>query len=263
MKKKPPNRAAAPACGPQYQMSPIGVIRSCYGQKFGIPRQAGLVPSARAEIEIFPPLNRPEAFDGLASFSHIWVLFLFHAHAQRGWSARVRPPRLGGNRSVGLFASRTAFRPNPIGLSAVELLKIGFADQQLKLIVAGGDFLQGTPVVDIKPYLPWCDSLPSSRGGYAHQPPGLKRPVVFADPAADQCDALASDQRPHLKALIAETLAADPRPAYQDQTEPLRTYGMHLYDLNIRWQVTATAVRVIAVEAQTKADRPKEPKSPS
>lgn len=150
---------------------PIGVIRSCFREKFGIPRQAGLVAEAPATLEIMAPYNRAEAFRGLAEFSHVWIVFLFHDINRDGWRPTVRPPRLGGNKRVGVFATRSGYRPNPIGLSAVALEKITQESGKLRLHLTGGDFLDGTPVLDVKPYVPYADRLPAATGGFAAAPP--------------------------------------------------------------------------------------------
>ena len=128
-------------------LEPIGIVHSCFKEKFGIPRQAGLVREARATLELLPPFDRPEAVRGLESFSHIWIVFIFHANCRQSWKPTVRPPRLGGNRRMGVFASRSGFRPNPLGISAVELAALRFPDNRVVLDIRGGDLLDGTPVV--------------------------------------------------------------------------------------------------------------------
>jgi tRNA-Thr(GGU) m(6)t(6)A37 methyltransferase TsaA len=163
----------------QFSLSPIGTIHSCYGEKFGIPRQPGLVKSATATLELLPPYNSPDALRGLDGFSHLWVIFLFHQSTRNQWKATVRPPRLGGNERVGVFASRSNFRPNPIGLSVVELLTV----EGTQLHLGGGDFLDGTPVLDIKPYLPYADCIPSATGAFATRTPEPVNTVECPDEA--------------------------------------------------------------------------------
>ena len=145
-----------------FQFAPIGVIHSCFGEKFGIPRQPGLVPAARATLELLPPYNQPAAVRELAGFSHLWLIFVFHGIPWGQWQPTVRPPRLGGNRRLGVFASRSPFRPNPIGLSAVRLLR----REGCVLHVADVDMLDDTPLLDIKPYVPEFDAHPSAKAGW-------------------------------------------------------------------------------------------------
>ena len=144
-----------------YTFEPVGIIHSPYKEKFGIPRQSSLVRAARAQLELFAPYNHPDAVRGLEAFSHIWIQFVFHQTAARGWTPLVRPPRLGGNARVGVFASRSTHRPNPIGLSLVELAGIDYTGG-LKLNLTGADLVDGTPVLDIKPYIPFVESRPDA-----------------------------------------------------------------------------------------------------
>ncbi|MDZ8119192.1 tRNA (N6-threonylcarbamoyladenosine(37)-N6)-methyltransferase TrmO [Pontiella agarivorans] len=224
------------------EFKPIGIIRSCYTDKFGIPRQPGLVKSATATLELLSPFNQPEAFRGLDDFSHLWICFMFHATASRDWKPTVRPPRLGGNRRVGVFASRSNFRPNPIGLSVVELLAVNGTVLQL----GGGDFLDGTPVLDIKPYIPYSDSLPEARGGFANTVPTPENSVIFLPEVLKQFQTLETPERPRLKQLITDMLAFNPRPAYQGD-DPERVYGTSVFDLEVKWKQQDNQVTVIAV----------------
>ncbi len=150
-----------------YSLEPIGYVRSCFREKFGTPRQPGLIPSATGEIVVHPPYHTPHAFTQLEQFSHIWVLFLFHQALRDEWKPRVRPPRLGGNQSLGVFASRSPFRPNNIGLSPLKLERIEYGERPGRLFVSGIDLLDGTPVLDIKPYVPYADALPEARNDIA------------------------------------------------------------------------------------------------
>jgi tRNA (adenine37-N6)-methyltransferase len=226
-----------------YRFDPIGRIRSCFPQKFGIPRQAGLVPEAAAVLELLPPYGRAEALVGLEAFSHIWVVFVFHAHLDRPWHPTVRPPRLGGNRRIGLFASRSAFRPNPVGISAVRLEGIRQAGERAEIDIGGGDFLDGTPVLDIKPYLPYADAIAEAGGGYAPEPPP-RLPVAFTPEAEMACRRIDDT---HLKALIAAVLANDPRPAYDAPSEGKTVYGMRIRDLEIKWRVRGERAVVLSI----------------
>jgi tRNA-Thr(GGU) m(6)t(6)A37 methyltransferase TsaA len=235
--------------------APIGFIRSCFKEKFGIPRQAGLVPEASARIEICPPYNREEAFRELSAFSHIWIIFQFHEIKKDGWAATVRPPRLGGNKRIGVFASRSGFRPNPIGLSVVNLEKISYEAGQLHLHVGGGDFLDGTPVLDIKPYLPYADSHPGAIGGFAASPPPACLEVGFSKAAAATCGQLSS-RLPRLKALITHMLQCDPRPAYYHEKAGKKRFGTRIYDLDIKWECGDHSVIVYAIDTGINGSQP-------
>jgi tRNA-Thr(GGU) m(6)t(6)A37 methyltransferase TsaA len=219
----------------KYTFEAIGHIRSCFSEKFGTPRQPGLVSQARAVVEIDPPFQRLEAFQALEGFSHIWILFVFH-QCRQTWKTKVRPPRLGGNQRVGVFASRSGFRPNPIGQSVVELISIKAGRDSLQLHIKDLDLVDGTPVLDIKPYLPYADSRPQARAGYAGERPRPVKQVVFS-PAADRsCRELENDSRPDLHALITRLLCLDPRPGYAD-TSAKRDYGMRLWDVDVKFSI--------------------------
>jgi tRNA-Thr(GGU) m(6)t(6)A37 methyltransferase TsaA len=217
-------------------VQPIAVVRSPFQEKFTTPRQAGLTPSVRARIELLPDYASPETVRGLDQFSHIWLIFLFHRHLSQPWHPTVRPPRLGGNRRVGVFASRSPFRPNPIGLSAVKLLKTQFANGSVWLEVEGADLIDGTPIIDIKPYIPYADCLPHASGGFADQAPQPRLKVHFTPAAQQQLETFAAGS-PGLENLIRETLSFDPRPAYRQQEEDERSYGCLLDRYNVLWQV--------------------------
>lgn len=224
-------------------VSPIGILHSCFGEKFGIPRQPGLVESAEATLRLSPPYDTPEALRGLDTFSHVWILFLFHRSLQDGWKATVRPPRLGGNNRVGVFASRSNFRPNPVGLSVVRLL--GIEGPTLRL--GGGDFLDGTPVLDIKPYIPYADCIPAAVGGYAAAPPPRRHEVRFSAEADAALDLLENEERPALRRLVVDMLSYNPRPAYQEASDE-RLFGTRLFDLELRWKQTETVAFVVSIE---------------
>jgi tRNA-Thr(GGU) m(6)t(6)A37 methyltransferase TsaA len=231
-----------------FSLQPIGVIRSCFKEKFGIPRQPGLVTKARATLELHPPYDRPEALVGLEGFSHIWVVFVFHQAMREKWKATVRPPRLGGNQRIGVFASRAPFRPNPVGLSAVALESIDCKSGHCQLHLRGADLLDGTPVLDIKPYVPYADALPEARGGFAAQAPESELTVQFSDVAAHQCAELEASGIPDLRELIEQLLRADPRPAYCADSDKQQTFGMRLYDFDVQWVVTGNRIEVLALQ---------------
>ncbi|MEM7030395.1 MAG: tRNA (N6-threonylcarbamoyladenosine(37)-N6)-methyltransferase TrmO [Chloroflexota bacterium] len=230
-------------------LEPIGIIHSCYREKFGIPRQAGLVPDAVASLELYPPYNTPEAVKGLETFSHLWVIFIFHASQRDGWKATVRPPRLGGNQRLGVFATRSMFRPNPIGLSAVLLESVEVSSGKALLHIKGGDLLEGTPVLDIKPYLPYADTIPQAIGGFATSAPTSSFTGTFTSEARSQCQALESDGYPNLQAIIEQTLQLDPRPAYYSERPQKTEFGMRLYDFDVKWRVQHQEILVVDIES--------------
>ncbi len=229
------------------QLQPIGIIHSCFKEKFGIPRQPGLAPEATATLELLPPWNREEAVRGLETFSHVWILFLFHRTAQQGWKSMVRPPRLGGNRRIGVFASRSPFRPNPIGLSAVALGPIERRDGHLLLQLRGVDLLDGSPVLDIKPYIPYADSIPDARGGFADRAPGGGIGVAFSAQAECFLTTLEESEGKRLKRLIVQLLEQDPRPAYMEKKPRRNEFGMRLFDYNVRWSLAGASATVLSI----------------
>jgi tRNA (adenine37-N6)-methyltransferase len=226
-----------------YPFAAVGIVHSPYKEKFGIPRQPSLAPAADISVELLPPFNHPDTVRGLEAFSHVWISFVFHQTARRGWQALVRPPRLGGNAKVGVFASRSTHRPNPLGLSLVELRGIDFHDG-VSLRLAGADLLDGTPVLDIKPYIPFVEARPEARGGFVDGPPACLQ-VDWSTAALQQLTTLPSPP-PSLAALIEQVLAQDPRPAYQD--DPQRIYGVRLYDYNIRFSVADNHAHVLEIQ---------------
>lgn len=227
-----------------FQFAPIGIIRSGFREKFGIPRQAGLAPAARATLELLPPYNEPAAVRGLEGFSHVWLVFVFHGIPLGRWRPTVRPPRLGGNRRLGVFATRSTFRPNPIGLSAVKLERITTRLGQAVLHLQGVDLLDGTPVLDIKPYLPYADCIPEATGGFAFETPAPLAAVEFSSSAALFC---ANWLHGDLRELLIQLLRQDPRPAYQASHQAPRSYGMKLFDCDVRWEIRDEAVYVTEI----------------
>lgn len=215
-----------------HQLTPIGWVSSPFKEKFGVPRQPNEVP-AIGYIHLQPEFQIPEAFRSLEDFSHIWVLFQFHKTKDKAWKPTVRPPRLGGNQRVGVFATRSPFRPNSIGLSVLENLGLeNHPTHGLSLKVRGLDLIDSTPVYDIKPYLPHADSIPEATLGFSPE-------TIIPLPILWKCDY----QGEH-KELIEQTLSIDPRPGYKkDQS----TYGCHLANLNITWQVTPAGAEILEV----------------
>lgn len=230
---------------PGVSIQPIGIVRSCFVEKFGTPRQSGLAPSAVAEIELLEPFNREEMVKGLELFSHIWVQFLFHETLAEGWKATVRPPRLGGRRRMGVFATRSPHRPNHLGLSALRLLGVNGGDDGVRLEVGGVDLLDGTPVVDIKPYLPYGDSLDDASAGWLTND-FIKMNVAFQPEPAEFCRLYHLTTGRRLAELIEEILAQDPRPA--SQRDKKHDFGMMLWDVNVRWKIDKGACVVTACE---------------
>ena len=212
-----------------YSIETIAIARSPFREKFAIPRQPGLAPSVRTCIELQPPFDDPAALEGLAGITHVWLLFLFHAVGARNDSLRVRPPRLGGNERLGVFATRSTHRPNGIGQSLVKVERI----EGSRLWVSGADLLDGTPVIDIKPYVPYSDCPPGAVNPIAPAAPALLR-VEWTETAQQQADEHSLRLNEPVKQVIAECLAQDPRPAYQ-QHDAAREYGVNLWDLNVRW----------------------------
>jgi len=213
----------------------IGYIQSPYQEKFAVPRQPGLV-DVNMKLQLIEPYNNPEIVRGLEQFSHLWLIFSFHHHIDKGWSPLIRPPRLGGNKKVGVFASRSTYRPNPIGMSVVQLEKISQTQQGACLHLLGGDFVDGTPVLDIKPYLSYADSHPEAHSSYANTAPESQMQVLVSAPAQVVLDQYRSAY-PDLNQLVLQVLEQDPRPAYQKGKNLDREYGVKLYDFNVRWKV--------------------------
>lgn len=212
-----------------WQFEPVGIIHSCFAEKFAIPRQPLLAPAATATLELLPPYDQPEALEGLEGVSHLWLLFVFHAAGHGSKHLRVRPPRLGGNQRIGVFASRATHRPNPIGQSVVRL--DGIVDGRLQL--SGVDLLDGTPVLDIKPYVPYADAVEGAVNPLAPAPPA---PIAVHWQPAALLQAEAEQQRLQqpLVTLVEQCLAQDPKPAYQ-QPDASREYGVRFWDVNVRW----------------------------
>lgn len=228
-----PSRPAADAL----TLTPIALTRSCFRDKFGVPRQPGLTRFAHAELVIQPPFDREDAFRGLETASHLWLTFQFHEAVRAEWRPVVRPPRLGGNRKIGVFASRSPFRPNSLGLSVVRNEGLGRDDGgRLVLRISDHDLIDGTPVLDIKPYLPFADSVPEASLGWADSGPTQRLPVVFLEEAQAQLAGLPAERYPDLRGLIEDVVSYDPRPSFRRGRDEERIYGAHLYDLNVRFR---------------------------
>lgn len=228
--------SSAPPPANTFSLDAIGYVSSPYAEKFAVPRQPGLVNAAVSQITLVAPYNHPDMVRGLDAFSHLWVTFIFHQTLAQGWRPLVRPPRLGGNSRTGVLATRSTFRPNGLGLSVVQLKKVTADKHGIVIEVVGADLVDGTPIVDIKPYLPYADSHPNAAAGFADAAPAKTMGVRFTDEARQQLTQLSSSY-PDLAELVQQVLQQDPRPAYQ-QDDPNRLYGMTLYNINIQWRVS-------------------------
>ena len=219
-----------------YNVSPVGFVRSCFKEKFAIPRQPQLAPAARGVLELVAPFDGGEAVQGLEQVSHVWLLFLFHQALEDKPRLKVRPPRLGGNTSMGVFATRATHRPNGIGQSVVKLDKV----EPGRLWISGIDLLDGTPVLDIKPYVPYADIVDTATNDIASGAPQLI-PVQWLKTALQQAQSHAQRLGEPLVELIDQCLAQDPRPAYQTPG-PEREYGAQFWDVDVRWHYPETGV---------------------
>ncbi len=218
-------------------IQPIATLRTCYTDKFGVPRQSGLVPAAWGIIEFTPAFRRVEAVRGIEAFSHLWLITQFHLVENEPTSLTVRPPRLGGNEKRGVFATRSPFRPNRLTLSVVKLDRVELEGSEApRLFVSGVDLVDGTPVFDIKPYIRYADSLPDARSGFADQIP--PRVSVIWD-----CESLVPDD---VRVIIDQSLALQPQPAYHD--EPDRLYATEIAGWRVKWIAHEDGARVRSCE---------------
>lgn len=223
------------------EVKPIAYIKTDFPDKFGIPRQSGRAPSLTGRIIFLPEYRSADALRGIEDFSHLWLIFDFSRSHRKSWCATVRPPRLGGNKRVGVFASRSPFRPNPVGLSAVRLVSVEHTEHDGDvLVVSGADLLDGTPIIDIKPYLR-SDAVPDASGGYADEFADYKLNVNFP---AELLSLIAIDKRDALR----ECLADDPRPSYQD--DPERVYSMRFSGADVHFTVSDGTLSVIGVDKE-------------
>lgn len=224
------------------EITPIAFIHTEFPEKFGIPRQSGLATSLRGKVVFTPEYRNADAFRGLQDFSHLWLIWEFSANAARGqWQPTVRPPRLGGNERMGVFATRSPFRPNPLGLSCVEIDSIELDTQDGPVIyVKGADLMDGTPIYDIKPYIKYADSRPHALCGYVDNLQERKLKVVIPQ----EISASVQD-RTVLESLV-QTLSLDPRPSYHD--DPEREYGLSFAGMNVRFKVSSGVLTVTHLE---------------
>lgn len=225
------------------EMHPIAHMRSDFPTKFGIPRQSGLVEELRSMIVFEPEYRSEDALRGIEDFSHLWLIWQFSQAVREGWSPTVRPPRLGGNTRMGVFATRSPFRPNNLGLSCVRLLEVKHTQQYgTVLIVGGADLLDGTPIFDIKPYIPYSDSRPEATGGFTDRVGDFLLDVKFPKELLEK---LPADKQ----AAAVGVLSHDPRPSYQ--RKPGRVYGLNFAGFDIRFTVEDAVLTVQSVQKQS------------
>lgn len=227
----------------EFPMQVIARIHTDFATKFGVPRQSGLVDALEATIVFEPPYRNPDALRGLEGFSHLWLVWVFDQAIRKEWSPTVRPPRLGGNARMGVFATRSPFRPNPIALSAVKLDHVEFtADLGPVIHIRGADLMDGTPILDIKPYIPYADCHPEALGGFAATPAGETLEVVIPE---ELLALIPADRREALRGVLAQ----DPRPHYQN--DPERVYGFGFAGLEVKFSVDGTRLTVMDICQQT------------
>ena len=223
-------------------MKVIARIHSDFKEKFGIPRQSGLVPEVKAKIVFEPEYRVADALRGIEEYSHLWLIWSFSKAERDTWSPTVRPPRLGGNKRVGVFATRSPFRPNAVGLSSVTLEEVRLhTPEGPVLIVGGADLMDGTPIYDIKPYLPYVDSHPDARGSFSDTHAGYALEVSMPDELRTK---VPEDK---IDALLG-VLAGDPRPSYQ--SDPERVYGVAFAGMNVKFKVDESCLHVIGIEKE-------------
>lgn len=220
------------------ELKEIGYIKTDFPEKFGIPRQSGILDKLESKIYFYPEYRNPDAYNGIEGFSHLWILWKFDIPEKKGWSATVKPPRLGGNKQVGVFASRSPFRPNPIGLSSVRLIKYEYTEDGPVLTISGADLRDGTKILDIKPYLGYTDSHPDAIDGFASEYMYNELDVIFPEN-------LLGIIPPEKQSSAIKMLKEDPRPHYQD--DPERIYGVAFAGFDIRFKVREKTLTVIEI----------------
>ena len=233
----------------EFNFKTIGVVKSPFMEKFGIPRQPRLTPDIRSSIVLEKEYASIDIVDALEQSSHLLILFVFSECVNKGWKNKIRPPRLGGNKKIGVFASRSPFRPNPIGMSAVKLLAIKHRQHRVIIDVLGADLMNGTPVIDIKPYIPYSDSIHEASNTLAESFSPLEQPIFFSSQAQRICEQHIKANDESLSLAIEQILRCDPRPAYQQHQQ--REYGIALYTYNIRWQINNDRIDVINIDHQS------------
>lgn len=224
----------------EFSMHVIARVHSDFATKFGVPRQSGLVDALEATVVFEPEYRNPDALRGLEEFSHLWLVWVFDQAVRKAWSPTVRPPRLGGNRRMGVFATRSPFRPNPIALSSVKLAGVRqTAEYGPVLHIRGADLMDGTPILDIKPYIPYADCHPEALGGFAAAPAGETLEVVIPE---DILSRIPAERAEALRGVLAQ----DPRPHYQN--DPDRVYGFGFADMEVKFSVDGSRLTVVDVQ---------------
>ena len=227
----------------EFSMQVIARIHTDFATKFGVPRQSGLIDALEATIVFEPPYRNADALRGLEGFSHLWLVWVFDQAIRKEWSPTVRPPRLGGNARMGVFATRSPFRPNPIALSAVKLDHVELtADLGPVIHIRGADLMDGTPILDIKPYIPYADCHPDALGGFAAAPAGETLDVTIPEHLLER---LPADRREALRGVLAQ----DPRPHYQN--DPERVYGFGFAGMEVKFSVDGACLTVVDICPQT------------
>lgn len=235
-----------------YHYPPIGFIKTCFKEKFGVPRQSGMVTEARAILKLNDQTDFKKALNHIEDFSHLWIIFVFHKHVEMKWKPYIHPPRVDAPTNIGVFASRSPHRPNPIGMSAV---KLEFVDWEAsggpEIHLSGIDFLDDTPVLDIKPYLPYTDSIKDAVGGWAEgEIP--QYPVLFSKQSIEVMATVTIERHPAFKKLLTEILQWDPRPTSQKKAFPINdekndgmNFGFNCLGFDVKWKIENKAIYVL------------------
>lgn len=222
---------------------PIAYIRTPYKQKFSIPRQPGLVAEAEGLIQFTPSYSDRRFFDGIEAHSHLWLIFEFHLHSNKSKSPSVRPPRLGGNKKVGVFATRSSFRPNNLGMSVVKFEGLSHQGEQAVLHVSGVDLVDGTPIYDVKPYIPYADAIPNATSEFASHAPDMPCQVRFLSTVMPTL-AIIANEHPKFQSLVTQVLAQDPRPAYKKAKQDTKRYSVQLHQYDVKWTIENNVITV-------------------
>jgi tRNA-Thr(GGU) m(6)t(6)A37 methyltransferase TsaA len=249
---------------PSFDFKAIGVARTPFTQRFGIPRQPGLVPEAKGILKMDPNPDFKHALKTLNEFTHLWVIWVFHDHGGKKWKPTIRPPRLGGKAKVGVLSSRSPHRPNPIGLSVVKIERIDLdAKGGAEIHVQGVDLMDGTPILDIKPYLPYADSVPDAGSGWAHEEI-KKTPVHFEPLALKKIAAIEAAGSTQLKDLIEQLITIDPRPGFQKTDLPPDAdhaqgtdFGLLVKEYDVKWKIENHEFVVYDLEYVGRIKKPK------
>lgn len=234
-----------PSPATSFSFNPIAIIKSPFTEKFGIPRQPRLSPNVKSCVILNAEHSSLDIIDGLEHASHLWLIFVFSECYEKGWKPKVRPPRLGGNKKLGVLATRSPYRPNPIGISAVKIENIICESGNLHIEVSGADLLDGTPILDIKPYIPYSDAIEEASHQFAGTFTQLHQPIFFSTQAQHACEQHLLDKGEQLSLIIEQILRCDPRPAYHTDSE--REYGISIYQWNVRWTINKQRIDILEI----------------